>query len=279
VAYLATVETSADRRCGEGRLLLPTANFDGKRILVTGASRGIGRAVAEGFLHEGATVYILAHSDAIFDAARALADEHGQRVHAIQCDISDAQEVADRLAGIRSLDVLVNNAGLELSTPIDDGGSDVESRFRRIIDTNVLGTYFVTRSCVSRMAPGSRIVITSSIWGKTAVAEFSAYCASKHANLGFMRSLAKELAPRQITVNAVCPGWVRTEAAMRSLREIAQKTGQSEAEALDKIVANQAISGLLEPEDVVGPYLFLAGDSARDITGQTINIDRGEVMT
>ena len=258
---------------------MPSAPFHGKRVLVTGASRGIGRAVAEGFLREGATVYVLAHSGAIFDASRTLADEYGQRVHAVQCDISDATEVTDRLAGISSLDVLVNNAGLELSTPIDDSSSDVESRFRRIIDINVLGTYFVTRSCVSRMAPGSRIVITSSIWGKTAVAEFSAYCASKHANLGFMRSLAKELAPRKITVNAVCPGWVRTDAAMRSLRELAQKTRQSEAETLDQIVANQAISGLLEPEDVVAPYLFLAGDSAKDITGQAINIDRGEVMT
>ena len=94
-----------------------------------------------------------------------------------------------------------------------------------------------------------------------------------------MRSLARELAPRNITVNAVCPGWVRTAAAMRSLRELAEKSRQSEAETLDQIVANQALSGLLEPEDVVAPYLFLASDSAKDITGQTINIDRGEVMT
>lgn len=258
---------------------MPTDPFHGKQILVTGASRGIGRAVAEAFVREGATVYILAQSDAIFDASRALTDEYGQRVHAIQCDISDAREVADRLAGINRLDVLINNAGLELSTPIDAIGADIESRFRLIIDVNVLGTYFVTRSCVPRMASGSRIIITSSIWGKTAVAEFSAYCASKHANLGFMRSLARELAPRNITVNAVCPGWVRTAAAMRSLRELAEKSRQSEAETLDQIVANQALSGLLEPEDVVAPYLFLASDSAKDITGQTINIDRGEVMT
>ena len=106
----------------------------------------------------------------------------------------------------------------------------------------------------------------------------SAYCASKHANIGFMRSLAKELGPKGINVNAVCPGWVRTDSAMNSLRHMAAEEGRNEQEFLDEIIAGQALDGLMEPDDMIGAYLFLASDAAANVTGQTLNVDRGEVM-
>jgi 3-hydroxybutyrate dehydrogenase len=111
-----------------------------------------------------------------------------------------------------------------------------------------------------------------------AVPEFSAYVTSKHANLGFMRVMAKELGPRGIRVNAVCPGWVKTDAAMLSLRNMATRTGKSEDELLSEIVGAQVLPGLLEPEDLASPYLFLASDGAKDMTGQALMLDRGEVM-
>ena len=125
---------------------------------------------------------------------------------------------------------------------------------------------------------GGRIIYTASIWSRVGVAEFSAYCASKHATLGLMRSAAHELAFSGINVNAVCPGWVRTEASMLSLASMAQRSSRPAAELLDEIVGAQVIDGLLEPADLAAPYLFLASDAAKDITGQAYHLDRGEVM-
>ena len=183
------------------------------------------------------------------------------------------------VGGLGKLDVLVNNAGLELITPILEPGDEVERRFERIIGINVIGTYYVTREAVKSMASGGRIILTSSIWGKTAAAEFSAYVASKHANIGFMRVLAKELGPRGITVNAVCPGWVKTRAALRSLGEMSRRAGRPPADMLKDILAAQALDGLMEPADIADLYLFLASEHARAITGQAYNIDRGELLS
>jgi len=148
----------------------------------------------------------------------------------------------------------------------------------RTIEINVIGTYYVTREAVPLMAPGGSIVLTSSVWGKTGAAGFSAYVTSKHANLGFMRTLAKELGAKGIRVNAVCPGWVRTRAALRSLEEVAARAGVSADAMLDDILAAQALPGLMEPGDVASLYLFLASDHAASVTGQAYNVDRGEVM-
>ena len=252
--------------------------FKNKRALVTGASRGIGLAVADAFMENGADVSILASSESIHSAAEKLSNKHQRDVDAIQCDITSIEMVERTISKISSIDILINNAGLERITPIDDTSPECARRFQKIINTNILGTYYVTRSSLVKMDSGGRIVITSSIWGKSAVAEFSAYCASKHANIGFMRSLAWELAPKDITVNAVCPGWVRTTASMRSLEVMSRRAKVPAEEMLADVVANQAIGGLLEPEDIVGPYLFLASEAAADVTGQALNVDRGEVM-
>ena len=253
-------------------------DFTGKRVLVTGASRGIGYGVARGFALAGADLAILATGESVHAAARTLAEESGSAVTGLICDITDRAAVAREVGGLGRLDVLVNNAGFERITPILEPGDEVEATFRRIIEINVIGTYYVTREVVKTMAPGGRIVITASVWGRTAEGEFSAYCASKHANIGFMRSLADELGPRGIAVNAVCPGWVKTDAAMLSLSRIAKREGRDEQDCLDEIVSAQAFPGLMVPDDLASTYLFLASRQAANITGQTLNVDRGELM-
>ncbi|MEJ2480833.1 MAG: SDR family NAD(P)-dependent oxidoreductase [Acidihalobacter sp.] len=255
-----------------------SGSFDGKHVLVTGASRGIGYGVAEAFAREGAQVTLLADDAAVTEAAQRLAEHTGTETAALRCDISDRAAVREALSSLGRVDVLVNNAGLERITPLLEPGEEAEETFRRIIDINVLGTYYVTRETVPLMPRGGRIVMTSSIWGRTAVAEFGAYCASKHAVIGFMRSLAHELAPSGITVNAVCPGWVRTAASMRSLQAMAERGEVAPEALLDEIVGAQALPGLMEPADVAGAYLFLAGPQAASVTGQTLNVDRGEQM-
>ena len=128
------------------------------------------------------------------------------------------------------------------------------------------------------MSRGGSIIITSSIWGKTAVANFSAYCASKHANIGFMRSLSKELGPLGIRVNAVCPGWVETTAAMNSLNWMSTKFNLDKKDLLNDIISSQSLEGLMKPVDASQLYLYLASSFSSNITGQAINIDRGEVL-
>lgn len=251
-------------------------NFAGKTALVTGASRGIGYAVAKSYAKAGAKVFALASSAGIQAAAQGLSG-FGD-VTGLQADITDSQAIAEALADIGQIDFLVNNAGLEKITPLEDPDPAVETTFARIIDINVKGTFLVTRHAAPKMARGGRIILTASIWSRTAVPAFSAYVASKHANLGFMRSIAHELGPRGINVNAVCPGWVKTDAAMLSLRKMSETTGRSQEDLLGEITGAQVLDGLLEPDDMAALYLFLASDGARDITGQAYMLDRGEVM-
>ena len=136
-------------------------------------------------------------------------------------------------------------------TPVSDPTTEADEYFRRIIEINVIGTFAVTRALLPKIPDGGRIINTSSIWGKTGVAEYSAYCASKHAIIGLTRSLAQELGPRNISVNAVCPGWVRTDASLRSLRHMAAAENRPEAELLDEFVSAQALDGLMQPQDMV----------------------------
>jgi NAD(P)-dependent dehydrogenase (short-subunit alcohol dehydrogenase family) len=253
-------------------------DFSSKRVLVTGASHGIGFAVAASFARAGATVTILSSTPDIRAAAERITGETGRAVQAEVCDITERGAVRRTVGALGSIDVLVNNAGLERVTPMSEDGDEVERTFARIIEINVVGTYYVTRQALPAMTAGSSIILTASIWSKSAAPDFAAYVTSKHGNLGFMRVLAKELGPRGIRVNAVCPGWVKTRAALRSLAEVSGKAGMTEDAMLDQILAGQALPGLMEPADVASLYLFLASDLASNITGQAINVDRGEVM-
>ena len=256
----------------------PYFDFTGKHVLITGASRGIGFGVAEGFAKAGADLTIVAVDSDVNEACTRLKTLSDKRVAAWQCDITEPAQLDELFNEMKRIDVLINNAGLELITPIAAVDSEVEDIFGRIIDINVMGTYLVTRRALSLIPDGGRIIVTSSMWGKTAVGEFSAYCTSKHANLGFVRSLAKELGPRNISVNAVCPGWVRTQASMRTLNIMAKRSERLEQDLLDEILAAQALPGLMEPGDMAATYMFLASDAACNITGQAWTVDRGEIL-
>lgn len=240
-------------------------------MLVTGSSRGIGLGVATAFAAAGADLVMIADDEAVAAEATNL----GGRGFA--CDITDAAGLDTVIATIGPIDVLINNAGLERMTPLLSDDPATEALFRRIIEINVIGTDLVTRRAVGKMSRGASIVNTASIWGRVAEPLFGAYVASKHAVIGLTKTWAKELGPLGIRVNAICPGWVRTEASMRSLARMAERTGVDEAELLAEIVGAQALPGLMEPADVGGAYLFLASGLAGNITGQTLGVDRGEV--
>lgn len=160
-------------------------------------------------------------------------------------------------------------------TPVTN--QDNEETVRRIIEVNVFGTALITRLALPPLAAGGAIIDTASIWGRVAEPLFDAYVASKHAIIGLTKTWARELGARGIRVNAVCPGWVETEASMRSLERIASETDREKTELLKEITARQALDGLMVPEDMAATYLFLASELAANITGQSLGVDRGEV--
>lgn len=249
-----------------------------RHVVVTGASRGIGAGIARAFAEGGDAVTLIADDEPVREVAAALARETGSDVTGVRCDVTSDTDVAAAFANGRPVDVLVNNAGVELPTPLGDADPDVDARFERILAINVTGAWRVTRAALPALRRPGCILVTSSIWGRTAISGFSAYVASKHALIGLTRTWAHELAAEGIRVNAVCPGWVRTEASMRSLRWMAAREGRSEAELLSEIEDGQAMGGLMEPTDVAGMYLYLASPAAASVTGQAIPVDRGEVM-
>ena len=186
--------------------------FSGKTVLVTGASRGIGYSVAQAFATAGARVGVLAENAEIHQAAQALREATGADITALECDITDRLRLRSAVAAFGRLDVLVANAGTGDITPIDGPTPEVDDLFDRLIQINLIGAYNTVRAALPSLTSGSRIIFTSSVHGQgIAPPAMGAYTASKGGLDALMRSLARELGPRGITVNAVAPGMVATE--------------------------------------------------------------------
>lgn len=254
--------------------------LEGRTVLITGAAGGIGQALARAFLAQGARLMLLDREAAPLDAL--VESLHSHRVHSAVCELGSDAAVADVAAQVGDrfgrLDVLVHNAGTEYPTPVDDASEGATARWAALLDNNVSGMWRLTRALLPLLPRGASVIHQSSIWGRIGVAGFSAYSASKHAIVGLTRSLALELGPRGIRVNAVCPGWVRTAAAMRSLAAMAQEQGKSEAEVEREILSRQAVPAMLTPEDLADTFLFLASDGSAALTGQCLCPSHGEVM-
>jgi 3-hydroxybutyrate dehydrogenase len=262
--------------------MTPRYGLQDRVVLITGAAGGIGRALAAAFAAQGVQL-LLVDRDA--DRLLHLADEltgHAT-VMAVPCDLGDDAAVASLAAAVRErygrLDVLINNAGTEYPTPLADTASDAMARWSQLLDNNVSSMVRLSRVVLDLMPAGASIINQASIWGKVGVADFSAYVASKHAVIGLTRSLAWELAPRGVRVNAVCPGWIRTDAALTSLHSMAETQGRTPAEVERELLARQALPAMLAPADIAGVFLFLASSDARALTGQSIVASNGEVMS
>lgn len=254
-------------------------DYRGKRVLISGAASGIGKGLARAFAEQGATLELLDRNAAALTAVvEELAALTGIRSQAL--DLGDSAAIADftTLRDGAPLDVLINNAGVEYATPLEGGNAESDQRWQALLDNNVASMLRLTRALLPQLHAGSSVINQASIWGLKGVPGFSAYVASKHAVIGLTRSLAWELGPRRIRVNAVCPGWIATDAAMRSLQVMAAANGRSETDELAQILAAQAVPELLTPADLAGTFLFLGSSLASALTGQSLSVSHGEVM-
>jgi NAD(P)-dependent dehydrogenase (short-subunit alcohol dehydrogenase family) len=221
--------------------------------VVTGGTRGIGRAIA---------TRLAAESWRVIVAARHAAPVSDCEFHV--CDITDPLSVARLFRGLRRVDALVNNAGLAGANALD--GDDAS--WHAIIASNLHGTYHCCKAALPLLPDGSgRIINIASVLGLRGVADQTAYCAAKHGVVGFTRALALALAPRGITVNAVCPGWVDTDMARQRFVEL----GISRDVAATSVPTRQ----IATPEEVADAVAWLIRPEARSITGHALPIDGG----
>ncbi len=243
-------------------------DFTGQVVVVTGATRGIGRAVTEAFLEKGATVIgIYAGNVAAAAALQQDCTEAGQRLQLHKCDVSNYSEVSALFQLIEEefdvIDILVSNAGIRR-----DGVLAMlkEEDWRRVIDVNLTGSYTMAKFGVNLMLKKryGRIIFVTSPMGHLGFAGQANYAASKAGQVGMMKSLAKETAKRKITVNCVSPGFIATDF-------IADLT-ESQMKEYKKLVPAKRFGA---PEEVADAVLFLAGSRSAYITGSVLEITGG----
>ncbi len=243
----------------------------GKVAVVTGGAQGIGRAIALGFGREGAKIVI---ADLQADKAKSVADElHalGTEGHPVEVNVANESSVK-RLASAAfdrfgRVDILVNDAGVYLKSLVVEMSEEL---WDRTLNVNLGGNFLCSRAFIPSMRKqkSGRIISIASGIAHYGAKEFAPYAASKAAIIGFVKALAREVGEDGITVNAICPGAANT--AM-------PRTHRTEEELMARLRSNP-LGHVLEPEDFVGPILFLASDAASYITGQSINVNCGSYM-
>ena len=245
--------------------------LDGKIALVTGGSRGIGRAIALRLAEAGAKVAInYAGNQTAAEEVKAIIEQHGGTAMIVQTDVSDSTAAAEMVARVHEelggLDILVNNAGITRDTLLV---RMKDEDFDAVINTNLKGIYACTKAAAKFMTKqrSGRIVNLSSVVGEIGNIGQTNYAAAKAGVIGFSKAAAKEFAARHVTVNVVAPGFIDTD-----------MTAVLKDSIREKLIEGIPLGALGKPEHVADAVLFLVSDAASYITGQVLNVDGGMVM-
>ncbi len=234
-------------------------SLTGKTALVTGASRGIGRAIALSLKDEGAKVIACARPSDSLDSLAELLEDQGE----IWAGDATTDEFLDKIKKLKSLDILINNIGINFPEPFDQVSDD---HLDKMLDLNVRATFRIAREGVRRMGEGGSVVNMSSQMGHVGSPNRTTYCMTKHAVEGLTKAMAVELAPKGIRVNSVAPTFIETEMT---------RGWFSDAKFMEFVKRMIPMGKVGQPEDVAAAVMYLCSDGAKMVTGHSLLVDGG----
>ena len=237
------------------------------RVLITGGGSGAGASMARAFADAGHQVVIAGRTPEKLDRIA------GGGIRAVTGDVGDPDSVARIFADAGPFQIVIANAGVADAAPF---GKVTMDHWQRMIATNLTGTFLTFQHALAQMKAGGRMIAIASIAGLRGAAYAAPYAASKHGVMGLVRSLALEVAKKEITVNAICPGFLDTDMTRRSVANIMDKTGRDEAGAIASLTAKNPQGRLIDPAEVTAAALWLASAGAASVNGQAIMLDGGE---
>ncbi|MBS7654509.1 3-oxoacyl-ACP reductase FabG [Candidatus Bathyarchaeota archaeon] len=250
-----------------------------KVAIITGASRGIGKAIAFAFAREGANVVVTGFRSPADDAAKAIKD-FGVESLSFQLDVRDSKMIDKMISQVlkefKKINILVNNAGAFIVARVIEM---TESEWDYVMDVNAKGVFLCSKAVAKVMISqnmGGKIINISSTAGLVGHKYYSAYCSSKRAILAFTECLAEELAPYRINVNAICPGDVETDMLTEEIRKVAELRSVPEEQVREEKLRSIPLHKFAKPEDIASLAVFLASDESNHITGETIKVAGGK---
>ena len=242
----------------------------GKRVLITGGGTGVGADMALAFAKAGAEVVISGRRSAPLEAVCAKSDS----LKMVIADVTDEASVANMFAVAGAIDIVVANAGAAQSAPL---AKTTLTEWNQMLAVNLTGVFLTLRAGLNQMSGWGRLISVASTAGLKGYAYVAPYAAAKHGVIGLTRSLALEVARKNITVNALCPGFLDTGMTDASVANITQKTGMPADKARASLAALNPQKRLIQPSEVSAAALWLCGSGAEGINGQAIPIAGGEI--
>jgi NAD(P)-dependent dehydrogenase (short-subunit alcohol dehydrogenase family) len=256
-------------------------SLQGRHALVTGGGRGIGASVARSLVSRGARVSLLGRTAATLETLAVELRSGGAQIFCATADVSRRESVDAAFAAARTLfgpiEILINNAGCAVSSPITKRD---DALWERLLAINLSGTYFGMQAALPDMlqAGFGRIINIASTAGLTGYPYVAAYCAAKHGVIGLTRAVAREVATRKITVNAVCPGYTDTDLVREAAAKISAVTGRKLEDALAAMTKSNPQGRLIQPDEIANAVAWLCMPGSESVTGQSIAVAGGELM-
>lgn len=254
-------------------------SMQNKVLILTGGSRGMGKAFALKLASDGFHIIILARTESGLKQTSDEIRNKGFSAEYFVCDLNNQKQVIEVCNEIiekhSKIYGLINTSGISGQNFITD---EEDGLWEKVIQTNLTGTYYITKAVSNHIEDGGRILNVSSVLGKFGVPGYAAYCSTKHGLIGFTRTLALELAPRKITVNAICPGWVNTEMSQQGMQFAADQMKTTKEEFWKMASQSVPLREIIEPEEIAHLVSFIINPKTKNLTGQSITYDGGQVM-